>query len=102
MDDSDLERTEAIASDGRLTRLVESLPSDERVAVLWLSVWAPHPQGFSLVGVVKPSVGRDGKLAAEGLLPRGASGAYQVLITLQPGASASAPGRTVLEGSVDF
>ena len=54
------------------------------------------------VGLITPSVARDGRLAAEGLLPQDASGAYEVLITLQPHPSAKAPGRTVLQGDIGF
>ena len=58
-----------------------------------------HPHAPELVGVIRPSVGRDGKLAAESLVPQDANGgAYEILITLQPAGSTKAPGRTVLRG----
>lgn len=55
-----------------------------------------------LVGFIKPVVGRDGKLAAEGVLPRDAGGSYELLITVERNASAKTPGRAVLEGPVSF
>ena len=58
-----------------------------------------HPDAPKLVGLISPSVGRDGKLAAEGLVPQDANGgAYEILITLQPAGSTKAPGRIVLHG----
>ena len=58
-----------------------------------------HPHPPELVGLISPSVGRDGKLAAASLLPQDANGgAYEILITLQPAGSTEAPGRPVLRG----
>jgi hypothetical protein len=49
-----------------------------------------------LLGLVKPVVGPDGKLAAEGLLPPDVNGAYLMLVTLQAHGMVNAPGKTVL------
>jgi hypothetical protein len=54
------------------------------------------------IGLIKPSVAGDGRVAAEGLLPQAAGGAYEVVITLQPDPSAKTPGRTVLQGDISF
>ena len=59
-----------------------------------------QPHGPELVGLISPSVGRDGKLAAEALLPQDASSSSEILITLQPTRSTKAPGRTVLHGPI--
>jgi hypothetical protein len=50
-----------------------------------------------LLGVIKPSVGRDGRLAAEGLVPQSLNGQYRMVITIQPPAMKT-PGHVVLEG----
>jgi hypothetical protein len=50
-----------------------------------------------LLGVIKPSVGRDGRLAAEGLVPQSLNGQYRMVITIQPRAMKT-PGHVVLEG----
>jgi hypothetical protein len=54
------------------------------------------------VGVIRPSVGGGGMLAAEGRLPRDATGTYQIRLTLQNRPSATAQGRTVLKGFISF
>ncbi len=59
-----------------------------------------QPHGPELVGLISPSVGRDGKVAAEALLPQDASSSSEILITLQPTRSTKAPGRTVLHGPI--
>lgn len=52
-----------------------------------------------LLGVIRPGVGRDGKLAAEGQVSADVlNGTYLLRITLQFHGSATTPGRTVLEG----
>jgi hypothetical protein len=52
-----------------------------------------------LLGVIRPGVGHDGELAAEGLEPADLAGSSElVLLTLQRGRSVARPGRTVLEG----
>jgi hypothetical protein len=57
------------------------------------------PQRPHLLGLIKPGVARDGKLAAEASLPPGPLGDdILLLITLQPHPSAATPGRTVLRG----
>jgi hypothetical protein len=61
-----------------------------------------QPHGPELVGLISPSVGRDGKLAAEGLLPQDASGNSEILITLEPTGSTKTPGRAVLHGPIAF
>ena len=61
-----------------------------------------QPHGPELVGLISPSVGRDGKLAAEGLLPQDASGNSEILITLEPTGSTKTPGRAVLHGPISF
>ena len=53
-----------------------------------------------LIGLINPSVPRDGRLAAEGLMPQAAGGADEVLITLESVPLAKTPGRTVLEGDI--
>ena len=53
----------------------------------------------ALLGVIAPSVGADGRLAAEGLIPPSFNGPYRILVTVQP-PSARAPGRVVLQGDV--
>jgi hypothetical protein len=50
-----------------------------------------------LLGVIKPSVGRDGRLAAEGLVPQSLNGQYRMVITIQP-PTMKTPGHVVLEG----
>jgi hypothetical protein len=56
-----------------------------------------RPQKPRLLGLIKPGVGHDGKLAAEGSLPREILGNdVLLLITLQPHSSAVTPGHTVL------
>lgn len=59
----------------------------------------PHSRP-ELVGVIEPTVGAGGGLAAEGLLPPIAPSAYRLTITLQPSSSTTAPGKTELEGHV--
>jgi hypothetical protein len=53
-----------------------------------------------LLGVVAPGVGRDGKLALEGVVPSDITigGTYIVRITVQPHSILTKPGRTLLEG----
>ena len=52
-----------------------------------------------LLGVIRPGVGRDGRLAAEGRVTADVlNNSYLVRITLQPNGSVRTPGRTVLEG----
>lgn len=58
-----------------------------------------HPHAPELIGLIRPSLVRDGRIAAESLLPQDANGgAYEILITLQPAGLTKAPGRTVLHG----
>jgi hypothetical protein len=58
-----------------------------------------QPQRPHLLGLIKPGVTRDGKLAAEGSLPSGPLGDdILLLITLQPHPSTATPRRTVLRG----
>jgi hypothetical protein len=62
-----------------------------------------QPQRPRLLGLIEPGVGRDGKLAAEALMPPELLGSdYLLLITLQPHRSAATPGRTVLHGFVSL
>jgi hypothetical protein len=70
------------------------------VYAVWIAAW--ETAGARLVGAIEPSIGRGGKLIVQGLLPRGTSGAYQLLITRQREARLEAPGPAVLEGSIDF
>jgi hypothetical protein len=72
------------------------------VYAVWASAWLSEAHSAKLVGIVQPSVGRSGKLNLQVLLPRGASGSYQLLITLQRAGSAKAPGATVLEGGISL
>jgi hypothetical protein len=51
------------------------------------------------LGVIAPTVGADGLLAARGTIPLSFSGSYRVLITVQP-RSAKLPGHVVLRGDV--
>ena len=52
-----------------------------------------------LLGVIRPGVGRDGRLAAEGRVTADVlNNSYLVRITLQPNGCVRTPGRTVLEG----
>jgi hypothetical protein len=56
-----------------------------------------------LLGVIKPGVGRDGKLAAQGVVPPDLQGSdYLLMITLEPNGSARTPGPTVLRGFVSL
>jgi hypothetical protein len=55
-----------------------------------------------LIAVISPGVGPDGKLAVEGVLPRGVNGDYMLRMTLQPHSSLTKPGRTVLQGQTQF
>jgi hypothetical protein len=59
-----------------------------------------EPHRPQLLGVIEPGVARDGRLAAQGLVPPAELGTYLLVITLQSQASLAAPGRTVLEGYV--
>jgi len=60
-----------------------------------------RPVTLRLLGVIKPSVGPDGRLAVEGLLPTAdTNGSSRMLITLQPNGTVKKPGRTILEGDV--
>jgi hypothetical protein len=62
-----------------------------------------EPHRPQLLGVIEPGIARDGKLAAEGLIPPELLGSdYLLLITLQPHRSAATPGRTVLHGFVSL
>ncbi len=55
-----------------------------------------------VLGVIKPAVGPDGMLAAEGLVPPSLTiGPYRFLITVQP-PSLKAPGRPVLAGDASL
>jgi hypothetical protein len=85
------------------SRLTPTRPGD--VYAVWLSQIVDtasgtyHPHAPELVGLISPSLERDGKLAAESLVPQDANGgAYEILITMQPAGSTKAPGRTVLRG----
>jgi hypothetical protein len=51
-----------------------------------------------LLGVIAPGVAKDGKFAAQGVLPAGVSGDYLIRITRQAHSSVTKPGRTVLTG----
>jgi hypothetical protein len=52
-----------------------------------------------LLGVIRPGVGRDGRLAAEGRVTADVlNNSYLIRLTLQPNGSVRTPGRTVLEG----
>jgi hypothetical protein len=53
----------------------------------------------TLLGVIEPTVGADGRLAGEGLIPLSFNGTYRILITVQP-PSSKTPGHIVLEGDV--
>jgi hypothetical protein len=55
-----------------------------------------------LLGVIKPGVGADGRLATRGMAPDGANGSFLLLITVQRGAAVTRPGRTVLLGFVSL
>ena len=54
------------------------------------------------VGIVRPGVGRNGRLRLQGLLPEQANGAYRFVVTLQPHPSATKLGRIILEGFIAF
>jgi hypothetical protein len=47
--------------------------------------------------VLEPPVGADGRLVVQGLVPPADNEPVELLITLDHGATASKPGRTVLE-----
>ena len=67
------------------------------------AVWLDGgPKGPRLVGVIRPSVGPDGQLAAEAPLPAGAARYFLLLITRETGAPTARPGPTVLEGFMAF
>lgn len=55
-----------------------------------------------LLGVIKPAVSLNGKLAAQGVAGSDLSGTYLFRLTLQPHASARTPGRTVLQGFISL
>jgi hypothetical protein len=62
-----------------------------------------QPHRPQLLGVIEPGVGRDGKLAAQGLVPPDLLGSdYLLMITLEPHGSATTPGPTVLRGFVSL
>jgi hypothetical protein len=84
---------------GRSVYAVWLLPAVRNTAGSYQLIVPHKPE---LLGLVDPSVGGDGKLAAEGLLPQDVGGAYEVLITLEPSPSARRPGRTVLQGDIAF
>jgi hypothetical protein len=75
-------------------------PAGKAYAV-WIvqNKYAPH--SVWLVGIVKPPVGGDGRLAVEGLIPPAVVG-NEVLITVQSSASVTHPGRAVLEGPIGY
>jgi hypothetical protein len=56
------------------------------------------PERPQLLGVIKPGVGSNGKLAAQGIAPTNAPSVLELLVTLQPHGSVKRPGRVVLSG----
>jgi hypothetical protein len=56
------------------------------------------PERPQLLGVIKPGVGSNGKLAAQGIAPTNAPSDLELLVTLQPHGSVKRPGRVVLSG----
>ena len=63
------------------------------------AVWLYNsPSSHSFVGFVKNLVGKNGRLAAEGTLPAGASRYHHLLITLETQSKPAGPGEVVLSG----
>ena len=56
------------------------------------------PERPQLLGVIKPGVGTNGKLAAQGVAPANIPSDLELLVTLQPHGSVKRPGRVVLSG----
>ena len=53
----------------------------------------------TLLGVITPTIGADGRLAARGTLPLSYNGTYRLLITVQP-PTVKSPGHVVLKGDI--
>jgi hypothetical protein len=92
-----------------LTATGLSRPAGSGVYALWLLPATQSPSGgYQLlsgpaalfVGVIRPTVGPNGRLAIEGLLPQSASGDYLVRLTVEPRPSSHTPGRTILQGFI--
>ncbi|HEX3802404.1 MAG TPA: sigma factor-like helix-turn-helix DNA-binding protein [Solirubrobacteraceae bacterium] len=63
------------------------------------AVWLYNSaSSHKFVGFVHNLVGKDGKLAAEGKLPAGATAYHRLLITLETQSTPSSPGEVVLSG----
>ena len=52
------------------------------------------------LGLIRPGIGREGRLNAEGVVPQALNGAYLLMITVQAHPSATLVGRPVLEGFI--
>jgi hypothetical protein len=64
------------------------------------AVWLyKSPTDARLLGFVSPGVGRSGRLSTEGVLPAGAAGYEQILITLERTTNPKRPGAIVLRGA---
>lgn len=63
------------------------------------AVWLYNsPSSHSFAGFVKNLVGKNGRLAAQGQLPAGASRYHHLLITLETQQKPASPGEVVLSG----
>jgi hypothetical protein len=67
------------------------------------AVWLYNSASDShILGFVNPGVKTDGKLQTEGLLPTNASHFKQLLVTLETQAKPTAPGKIVLQGTLNL
>jgi hypothetical protein len=67
------------------------------------AVWLSNPSGPSkLLGYVSPAVGKNGDLKTSGPLPTNAANYKEILVTLETTTNTTAPGPTVLAGTLSL
>ncbi len=90
---------DVIRDDGVLGIVIDAQGIPANTAHNAYAVWLYNsPSSHSFAGFVKNLVGKNGRLAAQGQLPAGASRYHHLLITLETEQKPAAPGEVVLSG----
>jgi sigma-70-like protein len=90
---------DVIRDDGVLGIVIDAQGLPANTAHNAYAVWLYNsPSSHSFAGFVKNLVGKNGRLAAQGRLPAGASRYHRLLITLETQQKPARPGEVVLSG----